>query len=1501
MAERKYLYIDFSKNLEIGSTNKDDVYKESLKEQFNKIQRRLKIYGKEEVNFNKFLKLCFPEIMAIYYVSAPSFEVEEIEYRENNIIYNGVCNIYIRPKKTAGLLSIIPQKLDIFFIGDFIIKEEIISFVVKGIDLIDQSITKARECEIECNTVCAIKKNRRNQADYEIDNEDLYKSFLDRDMFLHLIEEICPVENMNNVESIFENWKKYLKFRKYYLEEQSMKNEKINKVDFIRAYSISRTEYKKNEEDYSEFLLDDIKSFIKKDEVILNKNVEKSIEISLIKIEIIKKLSEINQKLLDEKKISTYEKELRKFSRSSVALSSVEPNNKEKNVEEKILYIGDRLVFEVKDVYPDCSKIIDKFNKKVKEEEISIDNKYRKIIENKVLEYREKKNKELEELEKKDIEDYSKSLDNSLESDILKNKDQDVQREYQKQLNKIKNEYDKLRKENKKTYKKQKDRNLKNQEEIDEINQKEKDAISKIDISKLYIERNKKLKENYIKKREIEKDKKLEELCKEKEKVEKQIIISSIEKEKKLKKEELEQEKNETIEKINEELSERCFYIYFKLEDTKKIDNNELENFNFLIYDNRAEKKKIERQKKALNSLYRGYVKNPFLASYLFEAEKLQNNEDEIPELEYFSERLNDRQKEAVKRAIMSKGIFLLQGPPGTGKTEVIAEIATQYIKQGKKVLISSETHKAIDNVFERLPKIPEIRPLRLIPSTLTKETNYSPKKLVDNLYFNISNILTKKIKQYDNFNDMKNSFNEKMKELKFKYNKMLKLEKSYNNIEIEKKQLQKKLLDYDIEIEKKRKLKISFEKEEKEYETLLLQIENGNFNEEIDSKSRILANLISKDYSYIDNLDLKKIGKIYKLDIEQVEEELKLIEENKLEFSIEQKKKELRLKMNKLIDPDTYDPFPGKEEEYKKLKNELISLKNKQDKNDIDYSKCHIISLVPTNKISNNKAKNKILKEINDIKAEIDNFINEKKKEIDPEIDKLNNKIKDIENEIQNIKIEKGDLSSKKEELESDSLYKEFKEEQQNLKREIKRFFDEFEIYEEYKENNFEEAIDIIKKKWNNIQENQESLEKENKLKIPMYKNICKYLSDEEILEEDRISFTKKLFDNANIFGITCTSREYFSENSMEELRQYNLGDINIRNVGIDVVIIDEVSKSSFLELLMSALYGKTLILVGDHRQLPPLYDLKHLKESDFESLDSDIIDYSINKCYQKMYETSFFKELFEKVTESYKIMLNKQYRCHGDIMDVFNHFYNTSGKGLELGLSNQNNLKQHGLLIKEKNITLIDLDNHIYFINCNEYESKVDDDSSSIVNHQEADVVCKLLKLINEQYGLMLKKGDLKYEKNLDERKSIGVICTYRDQAQQIKNKIKDEKFDNFSKKREEKLIINTVDDFQGDERDIIIVSMVRNPKGNRYNTEFIDQFERINVALSRARCMLIIVGSENFLSKSSIDLPDINGQKELDKNSFPIYKEIIKTIKMKGKILQAIDIIGEEKNDK
>jgi len=315
--EEKYLAVDFSINLEIGSINRDDIYRESLKEQFKKIQRKLKFYGKEEIEFEEFVRLCFPKIKATYYVSAPSFRVVTTEYNG----YKAISNMYIRPEKTIALSSIIPKELDIFFVGDFLTNGST-SFVVKGIELIDNSISKPIETKISCNAVYVLKRS--------IDRKE-YPSFLDNNTIINLTEKTCPVYELDDVISILDDWGDYIEFRGYYLEEQSKKNEKINKVEVKKAYSISRSEYKKNLKDYSELLLDGIKSFEKRDEVILSEKVENSTEISLIKVEISRNLSEINQNSVEEGKMSLYERELRKFSRDSVALSPIEPRNMKNN------------------------------------------------------------------------------------------------------------------------------------------------------------------------------------------------------------------------------------------------------------------------------------------------------------------------------------------------------------------------------------------------------------------------------------------------------------------------------------------------------------------------------------------------------------------------------------------------------------------------------------------------------------------------------------------------------------------------------------------------------------------------------------------------------------------------------------------------------------------------------------------------------------------------------------------------------------------------------------------------------------------------------------------------------------------------------------------------------------------------------------------------------------------------------------------------------------------
>ena len=89
------------------------------------------------------------------------------------------------------------------------------------------------------------------------------------------------------------------------------------------------------------------------------------------------------------------------------------------------------------------------------------------------------------------------------------------------------------------------------------------------------------------------------------------------------------------------------------------------------------------------------------------------------------------------------------------------------------------------------------------------------------------------------------------------------------------------------------------------------------------------------------------------------------------------------------------------------------------------------------------------------------------------------------------------------------------------------------------------------------------------------------------------------------------------------------------------------------------------------------------------------------------------------------------------------------------------------------------------------------------------------------------------------------------------------------NFNKNK-----ISTVDEFQGKEEDIIIVNFVRNnPKFEA--GEFVKKFERINVALSRARKMLIIVGSKPFFTSLKVNMENMDDASLV--NTRRIYREI------------------------
>ena len=1494
-----YIFLSFSEHLNRGANSKNDFYNLSLNEQFELLQRRIPL-ERQVSNFNTFIETCFPtNFNKKYYISCPNFLREKHQVAEDKPSF--LNNVVIRPELTLSMKRVLPDNQNIILIGDIYEGGKLKMLQIKGLQLIDDSMESPYDLRVDDYSVC----NSFERGYWSINHVDYNDTFFTPNNIKTIIDNCWTVEHPEEIRKTYEVWNKYIGFRKYYLQEQSKRNFKLDRAMFVEAYAVNRKDYKKNASIYDEYLLDGRDEFKWGDMIVLSEKIEDAEEFPLIRLDI-----ERNRKAFNEAKITKRgklvneeERKIRSLSSDNVFITSIDPESKSQHKDrngnqQQVTFgellnagyaLGDRFKIVSYDIEPTehLEELDLAYTRDIDKSYKNIDAKYEKIIKEEVKQAVNLYEKELNKQAKERIDFYKNELDSSLEQDVLENKDKNI-------INLI----DKKKKEIETNIKKniKQDKKEKDNEYALRIKALIEDEISKIDVKSYYVERNSKLLQDNTKSIEMELKRLLTQYEAKKNSEITNKYKDDVRNEKIKSKEELDAKLKFDKEKAIEEETIIRFSLYFRLGDANNVISDKqkkiVDSCEYIVYDNRAEKAKISRQEAALDNFYSGYVKNPYLSTYLFNPEELDTVKAEPSDWIWYLESLNEKQKEAVRKAVSSNGIFLLQGPPGTGKTQVIAETVAQLIKKGKKVLISSETHKAIDNVFERLPKIAEIVPIRLIPSNndKKKENEYDPKFLVDNFYLNISSNMKKAVNRYKNFEKNKIEFAENFDKLKLAKAKIEKSQKVLDKANEEIKKFEDNAKDINSKIsalnDKKDLVRIDIDilRRTKRH------IENDNLRPDEDVKVDLIVDvrkklepLFEKDV-YIDD-DLGQLLKnINSIKNDEIERELAVINPESNKTILEVKKNDLKAELNKYVDElgDIIDP--NNEEKVEEIKNELRKVLKELKAESVDVS----LNDLKLNKIFNysylvanislipeviRTVKDRII-EIKSSTIEVLNkelrTIEDKQAELDKEIDSLKQQIKVINENIIDIQ-ERNDV-------------KDIQEAKYKLENDLIKFFKDFEIAEPYKD--VDEGLKIIKRKWSELEDDFQAKEQENKEKIPMYEKIANYITSEDVIEEDRKVFTKDLFEHANVFGITCTSNDRFSGRNVDALSEYNIDEIDIKSVGIDVVIIDEVSKSSFIDLLIPILYGKTVILVGDHRQLPPMYEFSKLRDDDFEGLDESIINKDINKEFTKLYEECFFKTLFERIPDSYKTMLVQQYRCHEHIMNVFNHFY----KGeLKLGFAGQNNNKRHNVKLLSNGRNIIEPDKHIYFVDCKQNETH-EADSTSMYNTGEARVVVELIRKMNTYF-----KSHPELEKL-----SIGVICTYGDQARRVKELLKSEKVKTDAFKTDvEKMIVSTVDDFQGDERDIIILSTVRNPENpKRSDPGFILAYQRINVALSRARRMLIMVGNRKYLEeKGVIDLPDVYGRVGKEQRNFRVYEEILATIERYGKVIEDIDVLDDK----
>jgi len=275
----------------------------------------------------------------------------------------------------------------------------------------------------------------------------------------------------------------------------------------------------------------------------------------------------------------------------------------------------------------------------------------------------------------------------------------------------------------------------------------------------------------------------------------------------------------------------------------------------------------------------------------------------------------------------------------------------------------------------------------------------------------------------------------------------------------------------------------------------------------------------------------------------------------------------------------------------------------------------------------------------------------------------------------------------------------------------------------------------------------------------------------------------------------------------------------LRLENVAFDLVVIDEAARCDPGELAVGMLSGKRILLVGDHKQLPPLYDLE-LADEVAKRLRARSRAEVIQSDFERIFRSSYGKAVGNT--------LNVQYRMAPAIGRlVSEEFYRD--EGLETGRGEPPEWYSALPEPLDRQITWVDTAG----LGVKARERKV---GTSYENRAEADAIIALLRQISRDTEFVnrlrnsLKEGE----------KAIGVICMYGAQKRLVRDRITATPW---PEGLEDLIKVDTVDGYQGKENSIVIVSLTRNnPKGHIGHVE---SFQRMNVALSRAMDRLVIVG--------------------------------------------------------
>lgn len=263
------------------------------------------------------------------------------------------------------------------------------------------------------------------------------------------------------------------------------------------------------------------------------------------------------------------------------------------------------------------------------------------------------------------------------------------------------------------------------------------------------------------------------------------------------------------------------------------------------------------------------------------------------------------------------------------------------------------------------------------------------------------------------------------------------------------------------------------------------------------------------------------------------------------------------------------------------------------------------------------------------------------------------------------------------------------------------------------------------------------------------------------------------------------------------------------------DLCIIDEASKATTTELLVPMSQARQVVLVGDHHQLPAVLDYQLLADEVRDEYDLD----------EGQLESQLFEVLHHSLSEGNKAVLKTQFRMRSEIGDLIGEcFYD----GI---LSNAESCDDREVT----DLALAGLRNPVTWYDTSALGGPARGErreKKSFYNPLESECIV----------GLLQRIAFVASKEERERPMSVGVVASYAAQVRYLEREIaRHNELDVLN------IECNTVHQFQGKEVDVCIYSITRdNEKGT---LGFMTEWRNLNVALSRGRDYLVIVGSRSF----------------------------------------------------